>query len=61
MLKVRGAADGMSVSEHLKPMIERELTRPDWASMVRRMEGMEPIDIGGDEIFHMVHEERDRR
>jgi plasmid stability protein len=60
-LKARAAADGMSMSEYLKRLIERELKRPDWASMVRRMEAMEPIDIGGDEIVQMIREERDRR
>lgn len=60
-LKARAAADGMSMSEYLKRMIERELKRPDWASMVRRMEAMEPIDIGGDELVQMVREERESR
>ncbi len=60
-LKARAAADGMSMSEYLKRMIERELKRPDWASMVRRMEAMEPIDIGGDEIVQMIREERESR
>lgn len=60
-LKARAAAEGMSMSDYLKRLIERDLKRPDWATMVRRMEAMEPLDISSAEIVRMVREERDSR
>lgn len=60
-LKARAAAEGMSMSDYLKRLIDQDLRRPDWASMARRMEAMEPLDISSDEIVAMVREERDSR
>ena len=60
-LKARAAEEGMSMSDYLKRLIERDLKRPDWASMARRMEAMEPLDISSDEIVAMIREERDSR
>lgn len=60
-LKARAAAEGLSMSEYLKRMIERELRRPDWASIKARRETMAPLDISSDEIVRMVREERDSR
>ncbi|XBQ15476.1 MAG: hypothetical protein ABL308_10980 [Oceanicaulis sp.] len=60
-LKARAASEGMSMSEYLKRMIERELQRPDWASIKRRRAQMEPLDITSDEIVAMIREERDSR
>ena len=60
-LKARAAAEGMSMSDYLKRMIERELQRPDWASIKRRRAQMEPLDITSDEFVRMIREERDGR
>lgn len=60
-LKARAASEGMSMSDYLKRLIERELKRPDWASMVRRMEAMEPIEISREEIVRTIREERGAR
>lgn len=60
-LKARAASEGMSMSEYLKRLIERDLKRPDWASMTRRMESMEPLAISSDEIVAMIREERESR
>ena len=60
-LKARAASEGMSMSDYLKRMIERELKRPDWASIKRRRAEMEPLDITSDEIVAMIREERDSR
>ncbi len=60
-LKARAAAEGMSMSDYLKRLIERDLKRPDWASIKRRRDEMEPLDITSDEIVAMIREERDSR
>ncbi|MGJ3231500.1 MAG: FitA-like ribbon-helix-helix domain-containing protein [Oceanicaulis sp.] len=60
-LKARAAAEGLSMSDYLKRMIERELKRPDWAAMVQRMDAMEPIAISGEDIVRAIREERDGR
>lgn len=59
-LKVRAAAEGMSMSDYLKRLIERELKRPDWASIKRRRAAMELVDLG-DEAIRIIREERDGR
>lgn len=59
-LKVRAAAEGMSMSDYLKRLIERELKRPDWSSIKRRRAAMELVDLG-DEAIRIIREERDGR
>lgn len=60
-LKARAAAEGMSMSDYLKRLIDQDLKKPDWATMVRHMEAMEPLDISSAEIVRMIREERDSR
>lgn len=60
-LKARAAAEGMSMSDYLKRLIERELKRPDWAAMAERMDAMEPIAISSKAIVRSIREERDSR
>ena len=43
-LKARAAAEGMSMSDYLRRLIEQDLKRPDWASIKARLAAMEPID-----------------
>ena len=59
-LKARAAAEGMSMSDYLKRMIERELQRPDWASIKRRRAQMDLVDLGDDAV-RIIREERDSR
>ena len=60
-LKARAAAEGMSMSDYLKRLIDQDLKKPDWATMVRRMEAMESLDISSAEIVRTIREERDSR
>lgn len=59
-LKARAAAEGMSMSDYLKRLIERDLKRPDWASMVKRMEAMEKLDPPISTV-DVIREDRDSR
>ena len=59
-LKARAAAEGMSMSDYLKRMIERELQRPDWASIKRRRAQMDLVDLGDDAV-RIIREERESR
>lgn len=54
-LKTRAAAEGMSMSDYLKRLIERDLKRPDWALIKARRAPMGLIDLGDDAV-RMVRE-----
>lgn len=60
VLKARAAAEGMSMSDYLKRLIEQDLKRPDWASIRARRARMTTLDIG-DEAVRIIREERDSR
>jgi plasmid stability protein len=59
-LKARAALEGMSMSDYLKRLIEQDLKRPDWASMVRRMEAMAPAELPVSTV-DIIREEREGR
>lgn len=59
--KARAAAEGMSMSDYLKRLIDQDLRRPDRASTKRRRAKMEPLDISSEEIVAMIREEREGR
>lgn len=59
-LKARAAAEGMSMSDYLKRLIERDLKRPSWDEMVERLAALKPIKLAVP-AADMVREERDRR
>jgi plasmid stability protein len=59
-LKARAASEGMSMSDYLRRLIEQDLKRPDWASMVRRMEAMAPAELPVSPV-DIIREERDGR
>ena len=59
-LKARAAAEGVSMSDYLKRLIARDLERPSWAEMVRRMEALAPVTLSRGTAA-LIREERDRR
>ena len=59
-LKARAAAEGMSMSDYLKRLIDQDLRRPDWASIKRRRAQMDLVDLGEDAV-RIIREERDSR
>jgi plasmid stability protein len=59
-LKARAAAEGVSMSEYLKRLIEQDLKRPDWASIRARLATMEPIELPVT-TAEIIREEREGR
>jgi plasmid stability protein len=59
-LKARAAEEGMSMSDYLKRLIERDLKRPSWAEMTKRMNALEPISLPGS-LVDIVRQEREGR
>jgi plasmid stability protein len=59
-LKARAAAEGMSMSDYLKRLIEHDLKRPDWASIRARLATMEPIELPVT-TAEIIREEREGR
>ncbi|GGH03746.1 hypothetical protein GCM10007420_20140 [Glycocaulis albus] len=59
-LKARAAAEGMSMSDYLRRLIEQDLKRPDWASIRARQASMEPVELPVS-TTRIIREERDGR
>lgn len=59
-LKARAAAEGMSMSDYLKRLIEQDLKRPSWDTIKARIARLEPLELPVSPT-QMVREERDRR
>lgn len=59
-IKARAAAEGLSMSDYLKRLIERDLTRPNWEKVEALMKQMTPI-ILPETAAEMVRRERDSR
>jgi antitoxin FitA len=59
-LKARAAEEGMSMSDYLKRLIERDLKRPSWAEMTKRMDALKPIVLSKT-TAEFVRSERDGR
>ena len=59
-LKARAAEEGLSMSDYLKRLIDRDLNRPNWASLKARMAEMGTGDLPVS-LTQMIREERDQR
>jgi len=59
-LKIRAAAEGLSMSDYLKRLIERDLKRPNWSAIKARMSGMGPIELP-ESPTEAIRRERDSR
>ncbi|HAH08925.1 MAG TPA: hypothetical protein DCL54_13655 [Alphaproteobacteria bacterium] len=59
-LKARAAQEGLSMSDYLKRLIERDLQRPSWDEMVKRIEALEPVKLTKTTAA-LVRRERDSR
>lgn len=59
-LKARAAAEGMSMSDYLRRLIEQDLKRPDWVSIRARQASMEPVELPVS-TTRIIREERDGR
>jgi plasmid stability protein len=59
-LKARAAEEGLSISEYLKRLIDRDLKRPGWAEIEARMKRLTPIALP-ESTAEMIRRERDSR
>lgn len=59
-LKARAAGEGLSMSDFLKRLIERELKRPGWDEMVQRMDALAPVALP-ESTVETIRRERDSR
>ncbi len=59
-LKMRAAEEGLSISEYMKRLVERELKKPSWADYAARMRLLEPLDLP-ESSAEMIRRERDSR
>ena len=59
-LKVRAAKEGLSMSDYLKRLIDRDLERPSWDEVKARMRKLTPLDLP-ETTAEMIRHERDSR
>jgi plasmid stability protein len=59
-LKMRAAEEGVSMSDYLKRLIERELQRPSWDDIEARMKKMKSVALS-ESTADLVRRERDAR
>lgn len=59
-LKMRAAAEGLSMSDYVKRLIDRDLARPSWDDMVKRMRALEPVALSVS-AADVIRRERDAR
>ncbi|MEQ1931464.1 MAG: hypothetical protein ABL957_13185 [Parvularculaceae bacterium] len=59
-LKMRATEEGLSMSEYLKRLIERDLQRPRWSEIKARMLEMGPIELS-ESPTDAIRRERDSR
>ena len=59
-LKARAAAEGLSMSDYVKRLIERDLQRPNWEALKARMAAMGPVELP-EPVADMIRRERDSR
>lgn len=57
-LKERATAEGTSMSDYLRRLIEQDLKRPDWASIRARQASIEPVELPVS-TTRIIREERD--
>ncbi len=59
-LKARAAAEGLSLSDYMLRLAERDLGRPTMAELMARIASREPVKLTVD-LVDIIHEERERR
>lgn len=59
-LKARAAAEGLSMSDYLKRLIERDLTRPNWGAVTARIARMGTVELS-ETPAEAIRRERDSR
>ena len=59
-LKQRAAAQGMTITDYVKRLIERDLTKPDWHDIAKRVQAMPPLELA-ESSAAMIRHVRDSR
>lgn len=59
-LKVRAAAHGMTISDYLKKLIERDLSKPTREEVFARIQSREPVRLSKT-AAELIRNERDSR
>jgi antitoxin FitA len=57
-LKARAAERGMTMTDYVKLLVDRDLERPTMAELVKRAKALTQIDIGNTSVDY-VREDRD--
>ncbi|MBY0423971.1 MAG: hypothetical protein K2Q06_16835 [Parvularculaceae bacterium] len=59
-LKSRAAGEGLSISDYLKRLIERDLRKPTWTEFDAKMRKLKPV-APAEPAAQMIRKERDSR
>ncbi len=59
-LKARAASEGLSISDYVRRLIEKDLKRPSWADFEERAARLKPIALP-ETTAQMIRRERDAR
>lgn len=59
-LKARAASDGLSISDYVRRLIEKDLKRPSWAEFEARASRLKPVALP-ETTAEMIRRERDGR
>jgi antitoxin FitA len=59
-LKARAAERGMTITDYVKQLVDRDLERPTMAELIKRAKTFTQVDIGTSAVDY-VREDRDTR
>jgi antitoxin FitA len=59
-LKARAAERGMTITDYVKQLVDRDLERPTMAELIKRAKSFTQVDIGTSAVDY-VREDRDSR
>jgi antitoxin FitA len=59
-LKARAAERGMTITDYVKQLVDRDLERPTMAELIKRAKNFTQVDIGTSSVDN-VREDRDSR
>lgn len=59
-LKARAAERGMTITDYVKQLVDRDLERPTMAELIKRAKSLSQVDVGTTAVDY-VREDRDSR
>ncbi len=60
-LKIRAAQKDMTLTDFVKRLIEKELSRPSRAELAERLRKIPPVNISSEDIVATIRADRDSR